>query len=179
MNLAYPTERYLDEDDIALLNSAGHQIGMAVENAQLYKDLLRKDAHLISAYEEERARVARELHDEAGQNLTALLLQLGGLAEMLPPDADQAKRRLAELEALTASIVQEIRRLMMDLRPTLLDDLGLIPAIRSFAENQLQRGSANRRGSQRDQAEIGSRTGDCLVPHFSRGHYFDCSHYFR
>jgi signal transduction histidine kinase len=66
-------------------------------------------------------------------------LQLGNLEELLPSGADQAKRRLAELEAFTSNIVQELRRLMMDLRPTLLDDMGLVPAIRSFAESQLQR----------------------------------------
>jgi signal transduction histidine kinase len=139
MNLAYPADRQFGEDDLQLLNSVGQQIGMAVENARLYEDLRRKEAQLISAHEDERARVARELHDEAGQNLTALLLHLESLAEMLPPGADQAKRRLGELEAFTASIVQEMRRLMMDLRPTLLDDLGLIPAVRSFAESQLTR----------------------------------------
>ena len=106
---------------------------------QLEDQVQRRTAQLISAYEEERTRIARELHDEAGQSLTALLLQLGNLEELLPPGADQAKQRLAELEALTSDIVQELRRMMMDLRPTLLDDLGLIPAIRSFAESQQQR----------------------------------------
>ncbi len=139
MNLAYPSDRRLGDEDLQLLNSVGRQIGMAVENVRLYEDLRRKEVQLISAHEEERARVARELHDEAGQSLTALLLQLGSLAELLPPGADQAQRRLAELEVLTAGIVAELRRLMMDLRPTLLDDLGLIPAIQSFAETQLER----------------------------------------
>jgi signal transduction histidine kinase len=139
MNLAYPADRQFGEDDIELLNSIGHQIGMAVENARLYEDVRRKEVGLINAYEEERTRVARELHDEAGQSLTALLLQLGSFEELLPPDADQARRRLGELQAHTAGIVQELRQLMMDLRPTLLDHLGLIPAVRSLAESQLQR----------------------------------------
>ena len=93
---------------------------------------------LISAHEDERARIARELHDEAGQSLTALLLQLAGLEAMLPAGTEEAKRHLAELQTLTASIVEEVRRLMQDLRPSLLDDLGLIPAVRSYAKTQLE-----------------------------------------
>lgn len=156
MNLAYPADRHFAEDDIQLLNSAGHQIGMAIENARLYEDLRRKEAQLISAHEDERTRIARELHDEAGQSLTALLLQLGEVENMLPPmgavsslrtaetacppvlqGTDLARQRLTQLQAMTAGIITEIRRLMTDLRPSLLDDLGLIPAVRSFAEGQL------------------------------------------
>ena len=140
MNLAYPTGQRFAEDDIQLLDSAGRQIGMAVENARLYEDLRRKGVQLISAQEDERTRIARELHDEAGQSLTALLLQLGELEQMLPPvrhGANPAKQRLAGLQSATARIIQEISRLMMDLRPTLLADLGLMPAVRSLADSQL------------------------------------------
>jgi PAS domain S-box-containing protein len=93
---------------------------------------------LISAHEDERARIARELHDEAGQSLTALLLQLAGVEAMLPGGAGQAKRHLVELQSLTASIVEEVRRLMQNLRPSLLDDQGLIPATRSYAKMRLE-----------------------------------------
>jgi signal transduction histidine kinase len=145
MNLACAEDRDWPEQEIQLLSSIGHQIGMAVENARLYKELWGKEmaaqhllGKLISAHEDERARIARELHDDAGQRLTALLLHLAGLEAMLPAGAEEAKRRLEELQALTASIVEEVRRLMRDLRPSLLDDLGLVPAISSFAETQLK-----------------------------------------
>jgi signal transduction histidine kinase len=92
---------------------------------------------LISAHEEERARIARELHDDAGQSLAALVLRLGSLEATLPADAEDAKRQVIELQGFASSIVEEVRRLMRDLRPSLLDDLGLIAAISSFAERQL------------------------------------------
>jgi PAS domain S-box-containing protein len=146
MNLAYAEDRNFPNNEIQMLTSIGHQIGMAVENARLYKDLWDKEAaqqyllgKLISAHEDERARIARELHDEAGQSLTALLLRLAGVEAMLPGGAERVKRDLAELQTLTASIVEEVRRLMQDLRPSLLDDQGLIPAIRSYARTQLER----------------------------------------
>ena len=115
------------------------------ELAKANDDLRGKEAtaqhllsKLISAHEQERARIARELHDEAGQSLAALLLRLGSLEATLPAGAEEAKRQVMELQGYTSSIVEEVRRLMRDLRPSLLDDLGLIAAIRSFAETQLK-----------------------------------------
>ena len=94
MNLAYAEDQDCREEEIHLLTSIGHQIGMAVENARLYKNLWGREVaaqhmlrKLISVHEDERARIARELHDEAGQSLTALLLQLAGLEAMLPVGA--------------------------------------------------------------------------------------------
>ena len=114
------------------------------ELAKANEDLRDKEAtaqhllsKLISAHEEERARIARELHDEAGQSLAALLLRLGSLEATLPAGAKEAKRQVMELQVFTSSIVEEVRRLMRDLRPSLLDDLGLIAAVSSFAETQL------------------------------------------
>jgi PAS domain S-box-containing protein len=144
INLAYAEDRDFPSDEIQMLTSIGHQIGMAVENAQLYKDLWEKElarqhllSKLISAHEDERARIARGLHDETGQSLAALLLRLGSLEATLPAGAEEARRQVMELEVFTSSIVEEVRRLMRDLRPSLLDDLGLIAAISSFAERQL------------------------------------------
>jgi PAS domain S-box-containing protein len=93
---------------------------------------------LISAHEEERGRIARELHDEAGQNLTVLLLQLCSLERLLPDGTDEAKRLVKDLEVLAGSIVAEMRRMMKDLRPSLLDDMGLVPAVSALAEAQLK-----------------------------------------
>ena len=146
MGVACPLTRRFAENELQLLTSIGHQIGVAIESARLYDELRGKDVSsqrlldkLLGAYEEERTRVARELHDGPGQSLTALLMRLGNLEELLPPGAMQAKQHVAEIETLASSIVEEIRRLMKDLRPALLDELGLIPAIRSYAETQLMR----------------------------------------
>ncbi len=66
-------------------------------------------------------------------------MRLASLEAILPTATDDAKRQLAELQTFTSSMVDEARRLMQNLRPSLLDDLGLVPAISSFAERQLER----------------------------------------
>jgi signal transduction histidine kinase len=105
-------------------------------------DELRQLSHLrdellhrtITAQEEERARVARELHDETCQSLTALLATLSA-ARQLPPE--EAATRLAEVRALTVQTLTEVNRIVLDLRPTLLDDYGLLAALRWYAEARL------------------------------------------
>ncbi|MHC4402022.1 MAG: GAF domain-containing protein [Planctomycetota bacterium] len=146
MNLACDGDQGFGKHDLQLLTSIGHQIGIAIENARLYEEVQHKEVSrrrlldkLIDAQEEERKRVARELHDQVGQSLTALIMSLGSTEEMIPSGADEVKSQLAEICSFTAGILEEIRRLMMDLRPALLDDLGLIPAVRSFAETHLTR----------------------------------------
>jgi signal transduction histidine kinase len=146
MGVGCSRDRPITDGDVHLLTSIGRQIGMAIENARLVEELRHKDDlqqrlldKLIRAHEDERTRVARELHDGAGQSLTALLMQLGNLEETLPADADRARQHVADIEGMAAAVVEEIRRLMIDLRPALLDDLGLIPAISSYADAQLAR----------------------------------------
>lgn len=99
-------------------------------------DLLRK---VIMAQEEERKRVARELHDEVGQLLSGLQMDLASAAEAAPESAGEARGRLTSLQALVGRTVAEVRRLISDLRPSILDDLGLVEAIGWFAETHLPR----------------------------------------
>jgi signal transduction histidine kinase len=136
----------LNDEDLDLLSAIGHQIALAIENARLYKEVQRKEEirrqlldKLITAQAEERRRLSRELHDEVGQSLTALIMNLGSAEAAVPPQFDSIRRHLGEIRGLLATTLEEIRRLMVDLRPTLLDDLGLIPAIRWFAETHLER----------------------------------------
>ena len=94
------------------------------ESAAEMQGLTRR---LIGAQEEERLRLARELHDEAAQSLTSLLVRLRLLEHAHTPDEAQA--RVHDLRALTASALEDVRRVSLDLRPTILDDLGLGPAL--------------------------------------------------
>ncbi|MBI5878777.1 MAG: HAMP domain-containing protein [Chloroflexi bacterium] len=89
---------------------------------------------VITAREEENRRVARELHDETSQNLAALIA-LTGAARDLPPD--EAKARIADLRPLLADTLQGIKHIMLNLRPALLDDHGLVPALRWHAHERL------------------------------------------
>jgi PAS domain S-box-containing protein len=91
------------------------------------RELRELSARVLEAREEEKARIARELHDELGQLLTALKMDLGWLRERLPADAELAQRA-AEMGTLLDRTVGSTRRISADLRPLMLDDLGLADA---------------------------------------------------
>jgi len=93
---------------------------------------------LISAQEEERRRVARELHDEAGQALSAIMMNLARAIETLPDDATEAREKLSQSRSLAAQTLAELRKLIYDLRPEVLDQLGLVPALRSYVKSHLE-----------------------------------------
>ena len=93
---------------------------------------------LISAQEEERRRVARELHDEAGQSLTMIMTDLARAVDTLPDSAVEAREKLSRSRSLAAQTLAELRKLIYDLRPEVLDQLGLVPALRSYVRSRLE-----------------------------------------
>lgn len=133
-----------DERDSRLVTAVTHHLSVAVENARLYEELQEKEAHLrhllehtIGVQEAERKRIARELHDETGQALTALVMTLESTVETLPPAMDTLRNRLKRAEEMVRSSLEDIRKIILDLRPTALDDLGLVAALRRYAEASL------------------------------------------
>lgn len=96
---------------------------------------------IVAAQEAERQRIARDLHDETGQSLTALGLGLRGLAGKLNPRNKEPLETLHKLETMTTESLRELQRLISDLRPSHLDDLGLPAALRWYA-NRVQENSA-------------------------------------
>jgi signal transduction histidine kinase len=111
----------------------------ALQAAQL-EEAQRREAQrgellmrVVTAQEAERQRVARELHDETGQALTAIGLGLRGVSTMLRADVEKAAQNLRHLESLVAKSLNELQRVIADLRPSHLDDLGLPAAVRWYA----------------------------------------------
>lgn len=98
-------------------------------------EVLRK---VITAQEEERYRLARELHDETAQTLGALSIALDRVRDDLQDTSQQTKEQLMEAKNIATRLLEETRRLILDLRPLALDDLGLGPAIRWYAETRLE-----------------------------------------
>lgn len=88
---------------------------------------------IVAAQETERQRIARELHDETGQALTAIGLGLRGVSTALPENNPSIAQNLRRLEALVSQALTELQRLIADLRPSHLDDLGLPAALRWYA----------------------------------------------
>ena len=117
--------------DEGFLRALGSQIGAALENADLYRRLAQLSVMMVEQQEAERRRLSLELHDETAQVFAAVKLQLGLLAEQLDPALGG---RVARTVDLIDSGMQSIRRVTEQLRPALLDDLGLVPALRSLAE---------------------------------------------
>lgn len=139
------TKRPLDQQRIQLLEAIGNQITVAVERCKLYEEVqLARDLRgellhkVITAQEEERRRIARELHDETGQDLTALRLRLERLALISTSSTtDEVKAQLVQSLSLCQQAEDEVDKLIFDLRPSLLDDLGLVEAIEFYAQTRL------------------------------------------
>jgi signal transduction histidine kinase len=116
--------------DRHLLENIAHQAGMAVHAANLTADLQRSRQHLVTAREEERRRLRRDLHDGLGPNLASQGLKLAAVKQLLEKDPDSAMPLLDQVMAQNKSTVEDVRRLVYGLRPPALDELGLVAAIR-------------------------------------------------
>lgn len=92
----------------------------------------QRASQIINAQEQERQRIARELHDETSQVLTSLLISLAVLEESF--ESPEARERIADTRSLAHSTLRAIRNLSIDLRPSALDDLGLLPALRWYVK---------------------------------------------
>jgi signal transduction histidine kinase len=123
------TSSFTDED-VRLTESLAMRAATAVELSQrVSRDAVRR---VVEGQELERARLARELHDETGQALTSILLGLKSLED----SADGERRAaVAELRELVVSTLQDVRRLAVELRPAALDDFGLVPAIERLRDS--------------------------------------------
>ena len=124
-----PDPRF-DHDDFRLAETFASRAAVAVELSQrVARDAVRR---VVQAQELERQRLARELHDETGQALTSILLGLKPLEEAL---ADHpARAALTELREQVVSALQDVRRLAVELRPAVLDDFGLVPALERLTD---------------------------------------------
>jgi signal transduction histidine kinase len=148
MNVASHMSHRFTKEDVHLLHSIGDQLGTAIEQARLHERLrkarerLRKLARQnLVAEEEERRRIARELHDETSQSLSGIALQLEALLEMSSksgnPDAELIAG-LKKVQSLTVQVHKEVSRVISNLHPAVLDTLGLVAAVRQHAHSRLQ-----------------------------------------
>lgn len=135
--------REFSPDEQDLFTSIGNQIAVAVENARLYAEVQHKE-HIrgelfkkaINAQEDERKRIARDLHDDTSQSLTALLYACEEAQEL--DDLAEIKDMLASMRELSQHTLDGVHKIMYDLRPSTLDHLGLVPALRWWAKSLLE-----------------------------------------
>lgn len=119
--------------DQQLLQNIARQAGAAVYNARLTSDLQRSRQQLVTGREEERRRLRRDLHDGLGPSLASLLLEARVLRRLIRDDPTAAETLADEMQGDIRATIEDIRRVVHELRPPALDDLGLIPAINVMA----------------------------------------------
>lgn len=135
MDFCLPGSQPVDGLDKQLFATIGGQIGVAVENSRLYENLRFYVRQVTMAQEDERKRVARELHDDTAQGLIDLSRRLDDLAASGEVHSEYATARLEELHERIEGLLQSVRRYSRDLRPSVLDDLGLLPALEGLLDN--------------------------------------------
>jgi signal transduction histidine kinase len=120
--------------DRGLIEDLARQAEVAVHAVRLTADLQRSRERLVATREEERRRLRRDLHDGLGAQLAGLNVQAGTIRRLIPSDPDAADELVVELREELRGAISDIRRLVYDLRPPALDDLGLVEALRQLAE---------------------------------------------
>jgi nitrate/nitrite-specific signal transduction histidine kinase len=129
---------YFERANLATLSAIGRQVGMALVNARLFESLRVREheraellQRIIAGQEEERRRLAQELHDQTSQALASLQLGLDRLAVGVD-DAAQARRVAGELRIVAGQTLEAVHHLAVELRPNVLDDVGLVAAVQRY-----------------------------------------------
>jgi PAS domain S-box-containing protein len=162
IEVAHGEADHFKAEDRTFLELLSFTAVSAIENAELYEQAQREIAQrrkaeetlsaanqrlqalsrqLVEVQETERRRLALELHDELGQMLNSIKLSL----DLMPIDpASESQEPLRRARRLITQLIQQVRQLALDLRPAMLDDLGLVPALKSFFRQQTAQTAALR-----------------------------------
>jgi len=127
-------EKYEDQDIHRLVTTVD---SMLIRLEKRTSQLKAVSERAIRAQEEERIRIARSLHDDTAQMISMLIIQLERIEKMIPPDNPELSRQVDESHKVATLLLENLRKVVWDLRPTILDDLGLVPAIRWYARTNL------------------------------------------
>jgi signal transduction histidine kinase len=129
-------------EDLEMLLTMGRSAAMALENARLHEErvrILRQQIALVrAAQEEERKRIARELHDGLGPSLASVNIRLKACQRLLRKGVSEVDEELEGISQLVKDNIRDIRRLIYELRPAALDQLGLVPALREYVSRYQQ-----------------------------------------
>jgi len=139
IGLEVPKGGKLSDEDDRILGSLGNFLGSAIENSRLlqtiqqHREELRElTAMLFHSQEEDRKRIARELHDEAGQALTGINFTLDTIIKSIPAELASVQMQILDVKKQVNHTYGELRRMSHRLHPAVLSDLGLEPALESF-----------------------------------------------
>lgn len=130
----HPLPNFFDDDQRALLVAVVNQAIVALQNAQLYRNLRQEKDRLMEVQEEAQKKLARDLHDGPTQAVAALAMRANFVRRLLERDPKQAGEELFKMEDLARKTTREIRHMLFTLRPLVLESQGLTPALYQLAE---------------------------------------------
>lgn len=130
------------EADIALLTAVAGQAAIAIENARLYLALSQERDRILAVEQEVRNQLARDLHDGPAQLLASLIMRLRLGIRLLDQGRPEARKELGALEPVLEQALREVRTMLFDLRPVILEARGLAAALEDYARRQRAEGFA-------------------------------------
>ena len=148
--IGYRRQHEFAAREMRLLTSLAEKSSIALANAQLYDDLFSREKELellsgerVRAQEEERRRIAREIHDSLGQMLTAIKFNVEILEDAAGLQTEEDRKRLIDIKALLDNAMAEAREISYNLMPSVLVDFGLVPALQFLGEQFSKRNQLN------------------------------------
>jgi two-component system sensor histidine kinase UhpB len=128
----------LNNPDPYTLRMAGTLQSLFLQLEERNRELRALSERALTAQEEERRGIAQGLHDDTGQALSMLIIQLDRIYERLPVENQELRKEVVQTRTLAANALSELRCILAGLHPAILDDLGLVPAIRWYARSHLE-----------------------------------------
>jgi signal transduction histidine kinase len=132
---AHPQTGYFNDYRLEILEAVANQGIIALQNAQLYRDLEQEKERIIEIQEETRKKLARDLHDGPTQSIGAIAMRVNFARRLLTRDAESASEELFKIEELARRTTKEIRQMLFTLRPLVLESEGLVAALHQLAKN--------------------------------------------
>ena len=134
MLFAHPDEHFFNAERCETLEVLSQQTVVSIQNARLFQDIAEEKERIVTTRDEERKKLARELHDGPTQSVSAIAMSIAIARKLLEKDANAASEELARVETLARRTTQEIRTMLFTLRPLVLESDGLAPALQAMAD---------------------------------------------
>lgn len=139
----HPEPGFITDERLELLQAIAQQARVALQNAQLYSDLEQEKERIAEIHEEERRKLARNLHDGPTQSIGAIAMRVNFARRLITRDVDAAAEELFKIEELARRTTKEIRQMLFTLRPLILESEGLIAALEQLSEKMLENHDQN------------------------------------
>jgi signal transduction histidine kinase len=130
---AHPNPYFFTQANRELLEIISHQAVIAIQNARLYSDLEQEKERIMDIQEEERRKLARDLHDGPTQSVAAIAMRINFTRRLMDRDVESSVEELEKIEELARNTTKEIRHMLFTLRPLVLESQGLVAALDAMA----------------------------------------------